>query len=358
MTNEPDIIKKLKEEEKLRTLHGQPQGSYEELEIPEEIVKDASDELVHVAEDDVEKKSITHISHENDMIYSKELERKFRLIAEKTSDLITTVTFTLNPTFTYVSPSHKKAVGYEPSDLIGKPFFDFVHPDDKKKLRSLLKKYISAKAKKILTGKDSDVSEKIEIRFRDKSGNWRYMETTANLIGEEILSVSRDVTERRRIDERFRMIANTSTDLIYEWNVKNDTLEWFGNFDEVLGYKESEIPRTIEAWVKLIHPDDLNKLKDSVELHRKSTVPIYEEYRVRKKDSTWLYWEDKGVPVLDENGLPVKWIGGCANVTERKKAEKELEGKIEELKRFKKVTVGRELKMIELKKRSKELEEG
>jgi PAS domain S-box-containing protein len=127
------------------------------------------------------------------------------LITEKISDLITTVTFTLNPIFTYISPSHKKSIGYEASDLIGKPFFDFVHPDDKRKLLSLLKKYISAKAKKLLTGKDSDVSEKVEIRFRDKSGNWRYMETTVNLIGNEIVSVSRDVTDRRKAEEELRL---------------------------------------------------------------------------------------------------------------------------------------------------------
>ena len=140
-----------------------------------------------------------------DVTEQKETEDKYRLITEKTSDLITTATFTLNPIFTYISPSHKKAIGYEASDLIGKPLFDFVHPDDKRKLLSLLKRYLSAKAEKLLTGKEAEVSEKVEIRFRDKSGNWRYMETTANLMGNEILSISRDVTDRRKAEEELRL---------------------------------------------------------------------------------------------------------------------------------------------------------
>ena len=57
---------------------------------------------------------------------------KYRLITENTSDLISLITFTLNPTYTYASPSHEKMLGYAPEDLIGKPCFDLVHPDDKK----------------------------------------------------------------------------------------------------------------------------------------------------------------------------------------------------------------------------------
>jgi len=44
------------------------------------------------------------------------------------------------------------------------------------------------------------------------------------------------------------------------------------------------------------------------------------------------------------------------DITERKNAEKKLKEKLEELEEFKKITVGRELKMIELKDRIRELE--
>ncbi len=133
-----------------------------------------------------------------DVSEQKETEEKYRLIGKYTSDLVALVTFTLNPTFTYVSPSHEKVLGYEPRDLIGKSIFDFIHPVDKKNMMFLLKKYVSVKAKKLLTGKNRDVTESLEFRFKDKSGNWRYMETTANMMGKEILAVSRDVTERKQ----------------------------------------------------------------------------------------------------------------------------------------------------------------
>jgi len=134
----------------------------------------------------------------------------------------------------------------------------------------------------------------------------------------------RNVTERERSEERFRITAEVTTDLIYQWNVVDDTMEWFGDIDGMVGYAPGEVPRTIEGWVDLIHPEDRARLADSVERHRRGTEPIFEEYRVQRKDGTWRYWVDRGAPVLDDAGAPCRWIGGCQDVTERRRAEEAL----------------------------------
>ncbi len=36
--------------------------------------------------------------------------------------------------------------------------------------------------------------------------------------------------------------------LIYEWNMADDGLEWFGDIDRMLGFEAGEFPRTIKAW--------------------------------------------------------------------------------------------------------------
>ncbi|MFH1852615.1 MAG: ATP-binding protein, partial [Candidatus Neomarinimicrobiota bacterium] len=133
-----------------------------------------------------------------------------------------------------------------------------------------------------------------------------------------------DITERRKTEEIYELIANVTTDLIYEWDIITDELRWFGDIDKKLGYDPGEIPPTIAGWIELINPEDRAKLSDSVERHRISTELIYEEYRVRKKDGTWQYWADVGRPVLGRDGLPVKWIGGCTDISQRKRAEETL----------------------------------
>ncbi len=131
-------------------------------------------------------------------------EEKYRLITEHTSDLIATTTFAVNPVYTYISPSHKRTMGYDPDDLIGKPSLDLIHPDDKKKLFPLLIDYINQKVKGLLTGKELEISETIQFRVRDKSGNWHHLESTVNLVKDELLFVSRDVTERKQAENELR----------------------------------------------------------------------------------------------------------------------------------------------------------
>ncbi len=100
-----------------------------------------------------------------------------------------------------------------------------------------------------------------------------------------------EITERmrveevlREVEERFRLAAHVASDLLYEWDINDGTLLWFGDIDKALGYAREELPRTIEAWVNLIHPEDVARLSDAVEYQKKSTEPIQYEYRNKRKD--------------------------------------------------------------------------
>jgi len=131
-------------------------------------------------------------------------EELYRLIAENTSDVITLHDFNLQATFTYISPSIKDISGYEPEELIGKSPFEVIHPDDKKKLFSILLNYVNAKAKKLFTGKESSITERIEYRFKDKEGDWCYFQGTGNIVGNRLLFITRDITDQKKVEEALR----------------------------------------------------------------------------------------------------------------------------------------------------------
>ena len=121
--------------------------------------------------------------------------------------------------------------------------------------------------------------------------------------------------------ERFRLAAESSVDLIYEWDITSNRLEWFGDIDGVLGFGNENFPRTLEAWLRQVHPDDRARLLQSINEHRLSVDPIHEEYRIQRQDGAWRYWVDRAMPVLNAEGLPYKWIGACEDITERKRLE-------------------------------------
>lgn len=141
-------------------------------------------------------------------------DEKSRLISEYTSDLVALTTFSINPVYTYISPSHKRIMGYEPEDLIGRSGLDLIHPDDKKKLLPLLKKYASQKVKKLLTGKGPEIFETVQFRVKDKSGIWHYLESTVNILKDEMLFISRDITDRKQVEDELKENARFLSNIL------------------------------------------------------------------------------------------------------------------------------------------------
>jgi len=80
-----------------------------------------------------------------------------KLINEHTSDIISMAKFSLNPVFTYCSPSHLSLLGIDPKELIGTSSLNMIHPEDKKKLFPLLKKYVRNKMNILSSGKADEM---------------------------------------------------------------------------------------------------------------------------------------------------------------------------------------------------------
>jgi PAS domain S-box-containing protein len=178
----------------------------------------------------------------------RESEEKYRLISESTSDLIAIITFTLRPKYIYVSPSHNSVMGYQPRDLIGKSCFQFIHPADRKRLRPLLKKYVKAKMTRAYTKKDSDRDERLEFRIRDKAGNLHYLQSTVNILENDLLVISKDITERKqaeeeliKAEERNRILLEHAPIGIYYSDLSGKFLYGNKKAEEIVGYQKEEL---------------------------------------------------------------------------------------------------------------------
>ncbi len=143
-----------------------------------------------------------------------------------------------------------------------------------------------------------------------------------------LVGVHTDITASKRSQELFKLVAQSTNDVFYEWNVQTDSLQWFSDISAELGYAHGEVPPTINGWIELIHPDDRLQLADAVTKHRTATDDINYLYRVKHKNGTWRYWHDHARPILDSHGRPVRWVGGISDITERKKAEEALAFKV------------------------------
>ncbi|RLC51784.1 MAG: hypothetical protein DRI23_04300 [Candidatus Cloacimonadota bacterium] len=264
---------------------------------------------------------------EHVVILEKENEQ-FKIITENTSDNIAITTFDLKAKYLFVSPSVKQVLDYEPEDLLGKSFFDFIHPEDKKVLLPLIKKYVSLKARKLLTGKESTISETIEFRFRNKAGKWRDMHSTVNITGKYLLAVTRDITKRklmeetlRQSEEQYRLFFNL---LPYGGEVIDTSgkiVKCSPSTAQILGFEMCELIG--KHITKFMTPDSVEifKQKFPVLLSGKSAVA---EIRMIRKDGTELNILRAAQPIMDDNGKVNTILALNVDITEQKLAEEQL----------------------------------
>ena len=122
----------------------------------------------------------------------RESEEKYRVLVENLNEVI----YALDEKgrITYVSPPIKSLTGYTPSELTGKHYICFVHPDDKERL---LKNFQSS---------SRGIDRRIEYRFITKENRIVWIRTAARPLLEEgevtgVQGVLTDITERKQAEK-------------------------------------------------------------------------------------------------------------------------------------------------------------
>lgn len=281
-----------------------------------------------------------------------ESEENYRLISENTSDMIAVMTFTHNPIYKYISPSHEKNLGWKTSDLLGKSGLDFIHPQDKLRLLPLLNKYLKKKITDLLGIESQDNSVTINFRAKDKLGNWHFMESTVNLIKNDLLFISRDITERKRMEEELKnysenlaeMVHQKTNELAISERLLQTTIE---NVPDHVYVKSRECDSN--KGFKFIYVNDAYKKfhnKTKKQIVGKSNYDLYQKDQANSftKEDSELFNTGKSIlspdtnitdsngdvhviqtikaPIKDQNGIVTHLIGITRDLTERKRLEK------------------------------------
>ena len=255
-------------------------------------------------------------------------EELHRLIAENTNDVITLQDFNLKAAYRYVSPSIKASAGYEPEELIGKSPFDFIYPDDKKKLRLILKNYVNFKLKKFFPDKELPATQRLEFRFKDKEGNWRYVQSTGNAAGNLLLFITRDITDQKKADEalyikqqEFASLFKSSPEALIYVDEKSKILDINAQFTEIFGYILEEIKgKNVDNGI--IHSRKM--IREGEKLTKKALKGFvnYETIRKRKDGSEFPVFISSA-PVKIDNKLK-GLVTLYQDITKRKKEEEKL----------------------------------
>ncbi len=162
----------------------------------------------------------------------RESESNHRLLAEASTDMITR--FSANLRRIYVSPACRDLLGYEPEELIGRTPGEIVHPDDWQPLDAALNQ-------PLLDGQPTARATYRAFR-KDKTQIWLESCGRSLLDGDGFVVVTRDVTERKVLEEQLAA-ANGKLSLL----ATQDALTGLANrrrFDESLDHEYRAHART------------------------------------------------------------------------------------------------------------------
>jgi PAS domain S-box-containing protein len=154
-----------------------------------------------------------------------------------------------------------------------------------------------------------------------KLTNKNFIETFVNQASVALLR-RRAEEALRESEEKYRLLIENQTDLVVRIDNEGRFLFVSPSYCEMLGKTEEELSGS--SFMSLVHKDDREKTTQAMDNLYKSPYSCYVEQRALTKDGwRWLAWADKAV--LDKNNNVIAIVGIGRDITERKKAEKELE---------------------------------
>ena len=227
--------------------------------------------------------------------------------------------------FKQVNPAFMRLTGFTESELLTKPFLDFVLPEDRQKTADKMKLQAA-----ILP------SLQFENRYVCKEGAVILLSWTAIFDKNDgvTYATARDITKLRQAELalrdsefRWKFAIEGSGDGLWDWDVTAGTVFFSKRWKETLGYAEDEIGNRFSEWETRVHLEDQARAMADVRAHLEgATTHFVNEHRVRCKDGSWKWILAHGLTVSrDAGGRPLRMIGTHSDITARRQAEIERE---------------------------------
>jgi PAS domain S-box-containing protein len=129
----------------------------------------------------------------------------------------------------------------------------------------------------------------------------------------------------RERGERMRMALDAGRMGSWEWDVRTSEVKWSPELEAIHGLPPGAFGGTFTAFEKDVYPQDREKVQRAVAESLKPGAAEHQiEYRIVRPDGAVRWVEGRGKVFRDESGAPLRLVGVCTDVTDRKSAEREM----------------------------------
>jgi diguanylate cyclase (GGDEF)-like protein/PAS domain S-box-containing protein len=218
--------------------------------------------------------------------------------------------------------------GQEREAAIAAPLEAFAHPDDVPAAHAAFVRCMKS-------GDPYDV--RFRVRTPDQGDRWvrsrawpRRDETGQILrwygFTEDIHDSVIAEAELRDAEERYRLAAEATEDVIWDFDIASGVVTWSSALERHFGYELEGNRIDKRWWVERIHPDDRARIveRSTVIMEGRGEAERWtNEYRFRRADGDYAHVLDCGHLVRDAHGKPVRAIGAMLDLTDKRRAEEE-----------------------------------
>ncbi|MGA7755311.1 MAG: EAL domain-containing protein [Candidatus Sulfotelmatobacter sp.] len=152
---------------------------------------------------------------------------------------------------------------------------------------------------------------------------WTALGALALIVICEELRIMKIHRDSRKNEEIFQIVTENAADMIALVDVKGRRLYNSPSYKRILGYSPAELSET--SAFEQIHPDDRFRVLEAAREARESGVGQRLDYRIKHKDGSWRVLESVASTIRDADGQVSKLVIVNRDITERKRAEQQLE---------------------------------
>ncbi|MGZ4759046.1 MAG: EAL domain-containing protein, partial [Acidimicrobiales bacterium] len=233
-------------------------------------------------------------------------------------------TIGIDGTITWISSTIREMLGRSPDEMVGRPAWDFIHPDD-----------VDAATARLASALDSiDSVNPIAVRTSHVSGSWVPVEIAGGSMRDASGGISgliinmRDIRWRndavdalRASEQLFRTLAQSSPIGIYHATVDEGLVYVNARWCEITGMSAEDARGN--GWAKMVHPDDIAVVGLDRGPMPMGGRAVTIEFRVVRPDGDQRWVRVQSGPLRTSDGALVGTVGTLDDITSRRETESE-----------------------------------